>query len=209
LTDLFNYLTGYSRQRAYRKLLVAPVNMRDRMVALIQRERDWARQGQQGRVVAKMNALVDPVVIRALYEASQAGVQVDLIVRGICCLRPGLPGLSDHIRVVSIVGRFLEHSRIFYFHNGGQDELYIGSADWMPRNLTRRVEAVTPIEDPDLVQELQAILGVMLADTRNAWELQSDGIYNQRQPLGKSDPQASQVVLMQLAEQEAVLKDDD
>lgn len=209
LTDLFNYLTGYSRQRAYRKLLVAPVNMRDRMVALIQRERDWARQGHQGRVVAKMNALVDPVVIRALYEASQAGVQVDLIVRGICCLRPGLPGLSDHIRVVSIVGRFLEHSRIFYFHNGGQDELYIGSADWMPRNLTRRVEAVTPIEDPDLVQELQAILGVMLADTRNAWELQADGIYTQRQPLGKSDPQASQVVLMQLAEQEAVMKDDD
>ncbi len=203
LTDLFNYLTGYSRQRSYRKLLVAPVNMRDRMVALIQRERDWVRQGHQGRIVVKMNALVDPVVIRALYEASQAGVQIDLIVRGICCLRPGIPGLSDRIRVVSIIGRFLEHSRIFYFNNGGQDEVYIGSADWMPRNLTRRVEAVTPIDDPALVQELQAILGVMLADTRNAWDLQSDGHYTHRQPAGKSAPQGSQQVLMQLAQQDA------
>lgn len=203
LTDLFNYLTGYSRQRSYRKLLVAPVNMRDRMVALIQRERDQAREGQSGRIVAKMNALVDPVIIRALYEASQAGVQIDLIVRGICCLRPGLPGISDRIRVLSIVGRFLEHSRIFYFNNGGADEVYIGSADWMPRNLTRRVEAITPIDDPDLLQELQAIVGVMLADTRNAWELQPDGSYLQRQPAGQSAPQASQVLLMQLAEQEA------
>jgi polyphosphate kinase len=209
LTDLFNYLTGYSRQRSYRKLLVAPVNMRDRMVALIQRERDHAREGRSGRIVAKMNALVDPVIIRALYEASQAGVQIDLIVRGICCLRPGLPGISDRIRVLSIVGRFLEHSRIFYFNNGGADEVYIGSADWMPRNLTRRVEAITPIDDPDLLQELQAIMGVMLADTRNAWELQPDGSYRQRQPAGQSAPQASQVLLMQLAEQEAAASADE
>jgi polyphosphate kinase len=192
LTDLFNYLTGYSRQRSYRKLLVAPVNMRDRMVALIQRERDHAREGRSGRIVAKMNALVDPVIIRALYEASQAGVQIDLIVRGICCLRPGLPGISDRIRVLSIVGRFLEHSRIFYFNN-----------------LTRRVEAITPIDDPDLLQELQAIMGVMLADTRNAWELQPDGSYRQRQPAGQSAPQASQVLLMQLAEQEAAASADE
>ncbi|MFM8295513.1 MAG: polyphosphate kinase 1 [Microcystaceae cyanobacterium] len=199
LTNLFNFLTGYSRQKAYRKLLVAPVNMRDRMVEMIQREAEHCRRGGAGRIVAKMNALVDPPIIRALYEASQAGVKIDLVVRGICCLRPGVEGVSDHIRVISIVGRFLEHSRIFYFHNSGQEEVYIGSADWMSRNLTRRVEAITPIEDPDIAQELQEILGILLADNRQAWELQSNGSYLQRRPLQPKDEQSAQKIFMDMA----------
>ncbi|PYP65961.1 MAG: polyphosphate kinase 1, partial [Gemmatimonadetes bacterium] len=150
VTDLFNSLTGYSRQRLYRKLLVAPANMRARVLDLIDREAEHARAGRPARIVAKMNALVDPEVIDALYRASRAGVDIDLIVRGICCLRPGVPGLSEHIRVISIVGRFLEHSRVFYFANGGSEEFYIGSADWMQRNFDRRVEAVTPVEDSTL-----------------------------------------------------------
>ncbi len=146
VSDLFNSLTGYSRQRLYRKLLVAPVNMRARFLELIAREAEHAAAGRPGRIVGKMNALVDEETIEALYRASQAGVEIDLIVRGICCLRPGLPGVSDNIRVVSIVGRFLEHSRLWQFANGGEDEFYLGSADWMPRNFDRRVEAVAPIE---------------------------------------------------------------
>ena len=199
LTNLFNFLTGYSRQKTYRKLLVAPVNMRDRMVEMIQRETDLCRRGGTGRIVAKMNALVDPPIIRALYEASQAGVKIDLVVRGICCLRPGVEGVSDHIRVISIVGRFLEHSRIFYFHNGGQEEVYIGSADWMSRNLNRRVEAIAPIEDPDIAQELQEILGILLADNRQAWELQPNGSYIQRRPLNPQDEQSAQKIFMDMA----------
>ncbi len=202
LTDLFNYLTGYSRQRSYRKMLVAPVNLRDRMTAMIQREIEHCNNGGTGRIVAKMNALVDPKIIATLYEASQAGVQIDLIVRGICCLRPGIKGLSENIRVISIVGRFLEHSRIFYFYNQGQEEVYIGSADWMPRNLDRRVEAVVPVENPEIVKDLQEILGIMLADNRQAWELQSDGQYTQRQP-GDVKEQSSQKILMEMAMQSA------
>jgi polyphosphate kinase len=199
LTDLFNYLTGYSRQRSYRKLLVAPVNMRDRMVELIHREIDHCRQGYHSRIVIKMNSLVDPPMLKALYQASQAGVQIDAIVRGICCLRPGVPGLSDNIRVISIIGSLLEHSRIFYFHNAGAEEVYIGSADWMPRNLTRRVEAVAPIEDPNLKQSLQEVLGVMLADNCKAWELQSDGSYVQRRPEANAPARPSQRVLWEMA----------
>ena len=199
LTDLFNYLTGYSRQKSFRKLLIAPVNMRSRMIELIHREIDHTRQGHTGRIVAKMNSLVDPPIIQALYQASQAGVAIDLIVRGICCLRPGLTGVSENIRVTSIVGRLLEHSRIFYFDNNGDKEIYIGSADWMPRNLTRRVEAVTPIEEPDLKTDLEEMLGLMLADTRNAWELHSEGHYVQRSPLPNADPESSQARLMELA----------
>lgn len=199
LTDLFNYLTGYSRQKSFRKLLIAPVNLRSRMIELIDREIDHVRNGRPGRLVAKMNSLVDPPIIQALYRASQAGVSIDLIIRGICCLRPGLPGISDNIRVISIVGRLLEHSRVFYFANDGNDEVYIGSADWMPRNLNRRVEAVTPIEEAALKQDLQEILGIMLADTRNAWELQSDGQYLQRLPLPGAEPESSQAQLMKLA----------
>ena len=199
LTDLFNYLTGYSRQRSYRKMLVAPVNLRDRMVNLIQREIEHCQNGSTGRIVAKMNALVDPQIIATLYEASRAGVQIDLLVRGMCCLRPGLKDVSQNIRVISIVGRFLEHSRIFYFQNQGQEEIYIGSADWMPRNLDRRVEAVTPIEDPDLAKDLQEILGIMLADNRGAWDLQSDGHYIQRRPAAECPEQSSQKILMAMA----------
>ncbi|HEY9645863.1 MAG TPA: polyphosphate kinase 1 [Chroococcidiopsis sp.] len=199
LTDLFNYLTGYSRQHVYRRLLVAPVNLRDRMIALIRREIEHRKTGTHGRIVAKMNALVDSAIIAALYEASQAGVQIDLIIRGICCLRPGIPGVSDNIRVISIIGRFLEHSRVFYFHNGGDEEIYIGSADWMPRNLDRRVEAVTLVEDGAIAKDLQEILGIMLADNRQAWDLQTDGHYIQRHPSNGMDEQSSQKIFMETA----------
>ncbi|HEY9658530.1 MAG TPA: polyphosphate kinase 1, partial [Allocoleopsis sp.] len=182
LTELFNYLTGYSCQFSYRKLLTSPTNLRDRLAAMIQREIEHCRQGNSGRIIAKMNSLVDAQLIQKLYEASQAGVNVDLIVRGICCLRPGIKGVSENIRVISIVGRYLEHARIFSFQNNGQEEIYIGSADWMPRNLDRRVEAVTPVEDPALVQELQSMLAIQLADNRHAWDLQPDGSYVQRRP---------------------------
>jgi polyphosphate kinase len=182
LTDLFNSLTGFSRQRVYRKLLVAPGNMRDRFIELIANETAAAREGRQARIIAKMNALVDPGIIAALYEASQAGVEIDLIIRGICCLRPGVPGVSDRIRVISIVGRFLEHSRLFYFRNSAEDRYFIGSADWMPRNLDRRVEAVTPVEDRVLHPRLRALLETCLADNRQAWDLCADGRYVQRTP---------------------------
>jgi polyphosphate kinase len=198
LTDLFNFLTGFSRQQSYRKLLVAPVSLRDRMIALIRREIEHCQNGETGRIVAKMNSLVDSNIIATLYEASRAGVKIDLIVRGICCLRPGVEGVSENIRVTSIVGRFLEHSRIYYFHNSGEEEVYIGSADWMTRNLDRRVEAVTPVEDPDIVKELQEILGIMLADNRQAWELQPDGNYIQRQPENGKE-QSTHQILMDMA----------
>jgi polyphosphate kinase len=204
LTDLFNFLTGYSRQKSYRKLLVAPVNLRERMISMIRRETENCLNGGTGRIVAKMNALVDPKIIKTLYEASRAGVEIDLIVRGMCCLRPGIPDISENIRVISIIGRFLEHSRIFYFYNNGQEEVYIGSADWMPRNLDRRVEAVTPVLDLDIVKELQEILGVMLADDRQAWDLQSDGSYIQRQPLEAQRAQSSHQVLIEMARQSGV-----
>jgi len=199
LTDLFNFLTGYSRQRSYRKLLVAPVNLRDRMLTLIRREIEHRRNGFPARIVAKMNALVDPQIIATLYEASQVGVQIDLIVRGICCLRPGIEGISENIRVVSAIGRFLEHSRIYYFHNQGEEEIFIGSADWMPRNLDRRVEAVVPIEDPEISKELQEILGIILADNRQTWDLKPDGQYLQRQPAANCPEQSCHKTFMELA----------
>ena len=198
LTDLFNFLTGYSRQKSYRKLLVAPVNMRDRMTAMIHREMEHAENGGKGRIVVKINSLVDKQIIATLYQASQAGVEIDLIVRGICCLRPGIKNISENIRVISIIGRFLEHSRVFYFHNSGDEEVYIGSADWMTRNLSRRVEAVTPVEDPSLAADLHEILGIMLADNRQAWELQADGSYVQRQPSKDSPAQSTHNILMEL-----------
>ncbi|ELS04032.1 polyphosphate kinase 1 [Xenococcus sp. PCC 7305] len=198
LTDLFNFLTGYSRQKSYRKLLVAPVNMRDRMTAMIHREMEHAQNGGKGRIVVKINSLVDKPIIATLYKASQAGVEIDLIVRGICCLRPGVAGISENIRVISVIGRFLEHSRVFYFHNSGSEEVYIGSADWMTRNLSRRVEAITPIEDPGLTADLHEILGIMLADNRQAWELQPDGSYVQRKPPKDSQAQSTHNILMDL-----------
>jgi polyphosphate kinase len=185
LTDLFNYLTGYSRQSAYRKLLVSPVNAREQFNGLIQQEMTNAQKGLTGRIVAKMNSLVDPATIAQLYQASQVGVKIDLIVRGMCCLKPGIEGLSENIKVVSIIGRFLEHSRIYYFFNGGSEQVLIGSADWMTRNLDRRVEAIVPVDDPDIAKDLHEILGIMLADNRQSWELQSNGSYIQRQaPVG-------------------------
>lgn len=204
VTDLFNFLTGYSRQRSYRKLLVAPVSLRDRMTAMIRRETEHCRNGGTGRIVAKMNSLVDTEIIATLYEASQAGVKIDLIIRGICCLRPQIEGVSDNIQVLSIIGRFLEHSRIFYFHNNGEEEVYIGSADWMTRNLDRRVEAITPVEDKEIIKDLQEILGLMLADYRQAWELQSDGSYIQRQPTDHQRQESTHNLLMEMALQSAV-----
>jgi polyphosphate kinase len=199
ITDLFNFLTGYSRQKSYRQVLVAPVNMREQFLGLIHREIENVQNGFSGRIVAKMNSLVDPQIIATLYEASRAGVQIDLIVRGICCLRPGLKDISENIRVISIIGRFLEHSRIYYFYNNGQEEIYIGSADWMRRNLDRRVEVITPIKDADIAKDLQEILGIMLADNRQAWELQPDGSYIQRRPGDDCPETSSQKILLNMA----------
>jgi polyphosphate kinase len=195
LSDLFNALTGFSRQRLYRKLIMAPASMRSRFLEMIEREAKHAAEGRGGRIIAKMNAIVDPEIIEALYDASRAGVQIDLIVRGICCLRPGVEGVSDHIRVISIVGRFLEHSRVFYFRNAGEEEFYFGSADWMPRNFDRRVEAVAPVEDPDLHERLRSLLDTCLNDNRQAWDLQPDGSYVQRHPNGEPEHSAQAMFL--------------
>jgi polyphosphate kinase len=188
LTHLFNYLTGYGRHIDYQRLLVAPEGMRPALVRLIRREAE-AGPGR-GRIIAKMNSLVDAEIIDALYEASAAGVEIDLIIRGICCLRPGVEGLSERIRVRSIVGRYLEHSRIYHFANGegpGQAAWYIGSADWMPRNLDRRVEALTPIDTPSLQQRLMEILQVNLADDTLAWTLSPDGEWTPPPGTGRVD----------------------
>ena len=182
VSDVFNALTGFSRQSIYRKLIIAPANMRRRFLDMIEREVQFAREGKPARIIAKMNALVDEEVITALYAASQAGVEIDLIIRGICCLRPQLAGVSDRIRVTSIVGRFLEHSRIWYWENGGAPEYYFGSPDWMPRNLDRRVECVVPVEDPLLHPRVKSLLDTCLVDNRQAWELKPDGTYVQRLP---------------------------
>jgi len=175
VTDLFNTLTGLSRQRIFRRLLVAPITMRIRFLELVEREIAYAKAGHPARIALKVNSLVDTPIIEALYEASRAGVDVDLIVRGGCCILPGIPGVSDRIRVRSIIGEFLEHSRIWMFANGGRPEWYIGSADLMERNLDRRVEVVTPVEDHGLQARLARIIDVMLADDRRSWQLQADG----------------------------------
>ncbi len=188
VSDLFNSLTGYSRQQLYRKLVVAPVNMRSRFIELVEREAANAADGRPARIIGKMNALVDAEIIDSLYRASQAGVEIDLIVRGICCLRPGIPGVSDRIRVISIIGRFLEHSRIWSFLNGGAEEFYLGSSDWMPRNFDRRVEAVAPVDDPAMHVRLRTLLSTYLNDNRQAWELAEDGTWTQRQPDGIARP---------------------
>ena len=197
LTDLFNVLTGFAAPTQYRKLIVAPRGMRERFIAMIRREAEHARHGRPARILAKMNALVDGAIIRALYEASQDGVQVDLIVRGICCLRPGLPGVSERIRVVSIIGRFLEHARTWYFLNAGTEEVYIGSADWMPRNLDRRIEAVVPIEDPAHRHAIRDLLNLMWQDNRQAWDLAADGQYIQRHPAEGEPELATHRVLVE------------
>ncbi len=180
---LFNYLTGYSSPQDYRKFLVAPINMRRCFEQLVRREIEHARRGGPAHLVFKVNSLVDRRMIRLLYEASQAGVKVDLLVRGICCLRPGIEGLSEKVRVVSIVGRFLEHSRIFWFGNGGQEEVYLGSADLMPRNFDRRVETLFPVEDPALVRRVRdEILATYLADNLKSHVMAADGSYAKQRP---------------------------
>jgi polyphosphate kinase len=182
-TDLFNYLTGYSKKKDYRKLLVAPINLRQRMVELIHREIDHQKKTGNGYLIFKMNALVDQPIIKELYRASQAGVKVDLLVRGICCLRPGIPGVSENIQVRSIVGRFLEHSRIYYFFNGGQEEIYLGSADLMPRNINRRVEVLFPVQDAGIRNYLRReVLETCLTDNVKARRMQSDGTYQRLTP---------------------------
>lgn len=178
LMDLFNFLTGYSRQRHFRRLLVAPVNMRDRFVELIDTEAANALAGRPAGITAKMNGLDDPVVVRALYRASQAGVPIKLIVRGNCRIQPGIPGISDNIEVVSVIGRFLEHHRIYSFLNDGNPLYFIGSADWMSRNLIARVEAIVPVEEPALQEQLQRILDCCLEDRRQSWHFQIDGLYH-------------------------------
>jgi polyphosphate kinase len=181
--DLFNALTGYSRKREYRKLLVAPDRMREGIIERIEREIQMHRKHQNGYLAFKMNALVDPYCIQALYRASQAGVQIDLQVRGVCCLRPGVPGVSENIKVTSVVGRFLEHPRIYYFHNNSDEEIWIGSADLMPRNLDRRVELLLPIEDEDILHAIKNdILDVHLKDNVQSWRLLSDGRYERLEP---------------------------
>ena len=178
ISELFNYLTGYSNQVQYRELLVAPLDLRRRLRALLEREADHVRGGKSGRVIIKVNGLSDPGIIRDLYRTSRAGVPIDLIVRGICALRPGVPGISETIAVRSIVGRFLEHSRIFWFENGGESEVYIGSADLMERNLNRRVETLCPVRDETLGRYLrETVLDAYLRDTVRAWQLRSDGEY--------------------------------
>jgi len=175
VTDLFNVLTGVARQRSYRKLLVAPMALRDGLLKLIDEEIAHHQETGEGRIVIKVNAIVDPVTIAALYRASQAGVPIDLIVRGMCSLQPSVPGWSETIRVRSVVGRFLEHSRIYWFGTGSRERVLIGSADLMERNLDRRVEALAPVEDPPLKQRLGEIVRVMLADDRRSWQLCPDG----------------------------------
>jgi polyphosphate kinase len=202
---LFNYLTGYCELPQWRKLVVAPSRMQTFMIEKINREAEIQRAGGKGRLIAKINGLLEPAVVQALYRASQAGVQIDLICRGICALRPGLPGVSENIRVVSIVDRFLEHSRVFYFGNNGDPLVYVGSADWMDRNLSRRVEVVFPVEEPDLKQRLiREILGTSLADNAKARELMPDGSYRRVTPAPGQPVVRSQERFLELAAQNAV-----
>ncbi|HVN19874.1 MAG TPA: RNA degradosome polyphosphate kinase, partial [Dongiaceae bacterium] len=212
--DVFSFLTAYAENPSYEPLLVAPLDLAEKTIALIDREAEHARQGNAARIIAKMNALLDKNVIEALYRASQAGVEIDLIVRGICALRPGVRGVSENIRVRSIVGRFLEHSRIYFFANGGEEEIYIGSADWMPRNLYERVEVLVPVRDEMLRNRVRhEILDAYLADNRKARILLKDASYirawqpmhgkrNRRRPIGVAAFSA-QDFLMTVAEGKA------
>ena len=185
-TAVFNMLSGYSEPKKWNKLAVAPIWLKDKFLMLIGREAENARQGKKARIVAKMNSLCDPVIMNALYDASKAGVKIDLIVRGICCIKAGVPGLSENISVRSIVGNYLEHSRIFYFYNDGFEDIYMGSADWMPRNLDKRVEITFPVEDPGLKTKVKEILQIQLADTLKAHIMQPDGSYVKQDLRGKT-----------------------
>jgi polyphosphate kinase len=199
LTDLFNVLTGYSRQTAYSRLLVAPHGVRSGIIERVEREVEHARAGRGGAVQIKVNSIVDEEISDALYRASQAGVDVDLIVRGICTLRPGVPGLSERIRVRSVVGRFLEHSRLLRFRNGGDDEFWIGSADLMHRNLDRRVEALVRITDPAAQAELRRVLDTTTSDETGGFDLCSDGRWYRRAHNGPSPMEDVQELLLRRA----------
>jgi polyphosphate kinase len=194
-TAFFNAITGYSQPQHFRKIEAAPIGLRDRLLEMIGSETERRKQGQEARILAKLNALEDPQIIDALYEASQAGVEIRLNVRGVCCLRPGVPGLSENITVVSIIDRFLEHSRILYFHHGGDERYFISSADWMSRNLDRRVELLTPVDDPAARKRLALILETCLADNVKARRLLSDGRYEPVRPARRGRPIRSQEVL--------------
>jgi len=184
VSDLFNYLTGYSEKTDYKRLLVAPVTLRARFEALVEREIRHAKAGRKAHLIFKMNSLVDPKLIRTLYKASRAGVKVELLVRGICCLRPGVPGISENIEVTSIVGRFLEHSRIYYFRNDGNEEVYLGSADLMPRNIDHRVEVLAPVRDPGMIRRLRDdVLAMYLKDNVKARQMNSSGAYTRKKPV--------------------------
>jgi polyphosphate kinase len=203
LVNLFHFLTGYAPDQEYEKVLIAPRNMRSSFYQLIEQEIEQQVAHGNGRIIAKMNAIDDQSLIRRLYEASQAGVQIDLIIRGHSRLRPGIPGYSDNIRVVSILGRFLEHDRIFYFHNNGDPRIFIGSADWRNRNLKERVELITPIEEPALKDQLIKSLEWALNDNRLAWDLQSDGRYLLRAPHPNEKERDFHNILMKQAKKRA------
>jgi polyphosphate kinase len=201
MQSVFNYLTAHSESDDYAPLLLAPLTLAEQSIRMIRREADHARAGRPARIIAKMNSLLEKSVVEALYDASQAGVEIDLIVRGICSLRPGVKGLSERIRVRSLVGRFLEHSRIYAFANGGEDEIYCGSADWMPRNLFERCEVVFPVKDPQLCARLKdEILAAYLADSAKTRMLQPDGDYRRARPSGNGAPFSAQDFFIQLAE---------
>ena len=185
-TAVFNMLSGYSEPKRWNRLIVAPIWMKDRFVKMIEREAQHAKDGEEAHIVAKMNSLCDPAIMAALYYASSCGVKIDLLVRGICCLKVGIPGISENVHVRSIVGNFLEHSRIFYFHNGGSDEIYMGSADWMPRNLDRRVEIVFPVEDEGIKDEIKHVLDLEFRDNVKAHILKPSGLYEKQDKRGKT-----------------------
>ena len=197
VADVFNFLTGFARPKSFRKLLVAPLTMREGLLQEIRRTVAAHTPERPARIQMKMNALVDPGMIRALYEASRAGVRVDLNVRGICCLRPGVPGVSENIRVVSVLGRFLEHSRVYSFERGGDVRCFIGSADLMPRNLDHRVEILAPVEDPQLQGQVRDMLARCMADNTGAWELSADGSWRRVPQAG--EPRSAQRELMERA----------
>jgi polyphosphate kinase len=196
-SDLFNHLTGYSEQEGYKQLFVAPQSMRDGVLHLIEEQTEMAKNRGQGKITAKMNSLTDPRIIESLYGASQAGVRIDLIIRGICCMRPGLEGVSENIRVISLVGRFLEHARAFVFGEGEEEKIYLGSADLMQRNLDRRVEQLFPLREKRHRDKVRRLLELQLADTVNAWELGPDGSFDRLHPKENEEPLDSQALLLE------------
>jgi len=196
VTDVFNLLTGYAPNQSYKKLLVAPRYMRTSILEMIEREIKAAKKGEKGRIIAKMNSLEDPLTIETLYKASAAGVEIDLIVRGVCRLIPGKKNLSENIRIHSIIGRFLEHSRCYYFNNSGNESYWIGSADWMHRNLDARVEVLAPIEDKGLRKYLKFMLTLYLKDNQLRWIMQPDGKYKRVKKKKDEDPVSTHGHLM-------------